>query len=454
MTVFDLFDHQDRAIGRPSVSVWVTTDSPHPGKVPGTLASCAGICEVEGVMTNKNHHSPSSTREVFSYFLRLGLFGFGGPMALIATMQKDLVEQRRWIESDQFNQAFPLIKAMPGAVGFMTAVFLGRHRAGSKGGWAAAIGLLLPSFSLMILFGAFYEQLRGASIAQAFLSGMQAGALGIIAASLKGLFWPHRHKPLFWILAIVAFALTLIAPRLEPILILSCGVGTALLFQLRERKLLPEALRRMKIAILPIFANINDLSGFLIAPASVALAKSESWWLSLAQLTWTCFKSGAFVFGSGLAIVPLMEHDFVQRLGWLSHDMFMDALAFGQITPGPVVITATFIGFKAMGLVGAIVATVAIFAPPFIHMMTWFPRFLNRLLKLSWISAFVMGAIAAVVGAIAATGVLLSQPWWNQPIQLAMISLVLVGALFTRLPAWSLIPMAGVLSWIAQMITA
>lgn len=370
--------------------------------------------------------SRSELKETFFYFLRLGVFGFGGPLALVASMQRDLVEKRRWMSSETFVQGFTLIKALPGPLAFQTAVYLGRHRAGWAGGTLAAIALNAPSFALMVLFGMFYQEWRDVELSRLFLIGMQAAALGVILASLKGLAQSFWKKTTFWIVGIIAVLVTYLSPASEPVLIVMSGAIVAL-WTTRKNKG-----QKFSFALLPW------LSSFAPSAALEVFRAPE-----ILPLAWYCFKAGAFIFGSGLAIVPMMEHDFVAHLGWLTHQEFMDAIAFGQITPGPVVITATFIGYKSLGFTGAVVATVAIFLAPFLHIMTWFPRFVDRLSRLSWISSFLLGAIAAVIGAIVATifqlGLVLEMKAYSLPIVLAAALMAIWG----RLPVWAVIPLGG-----------
>lgn len=400
-----------------------------------------------------------SNREILIYFLQLGFTGFGGPMALIAVMQRDLVERRKWMEREAFARAFALIKAMPGPVAFQTAVFLGRIRGGWKGGTLAAIGLTIPPFLMMVLLGIFYDRWRGLSGAGLFLDGMQAAALGVVLASLKGLASSHVKKAIFWLLAAVAVTLTWWHPEYEPLVIVCSGICTALV-ALRAgtrsaRNKGPSGGASLFFLIRPQWRAMNtayhvtqfgsQLHESVLLSTSVVTA-------NFIDLSWSCFKAGAFVFGSGLAIVPLMESEFVQRLGWLSHQEFMDALAFGQITPGPVVITATFIGFKVLGVLGATVATGAIFAAPFFHMMTWFPSAFERLSKLTWTSAFLTGAISAVVGSLLATSVHLALTIENKLIALPLLALAFAITLFSSLPVWLIIPGTGLAAWAAHFV--
>jgi len=376
------------------------------------------------------HAGHSNLRETFLYFIRLGFLGFGGPLALVASMQRDLIEKRRWMTPEEFVRSFALIKAMPGPVAFQTAVFLGRLRAGWPGAAAAALALNGPSFAMMILFGIFYEQWKDVEISRLFLIGMQASALGVICASLKGMAESYWRRPMFWFLAAVVAVLTAYSPALEPLLILASGFVAVLA---------AKKFKRITFSIAPLW-----LAAQVTLPSEAALFSLAAA-PQLLLLAWYCFKAGAFVFGSGLAIVPMMVHDFVTHLGWLTREEFMDALAFGQITPGPVVITATFIGYRSFGFIGALVATFAVFLAPFIHMTTWFPRMVNRLARLHWIAPFLVGAIAAVVGAIAATVLQLSLVLEEKGLSVPILIGAFALSVWTRLPVWIVIPASGVL---------
>lgn len=393
------------------------------------IAGLGLVCHLRSMQSGQ-----SNLKETFFYFLRLGFFGFGGPLALVASMQRDLVDKRRWMNPEEFIRTFALIKAMPGPVAFQTAVFLGNHRAGKLGATAAAIALNGPSFVMMVLFGVFYEEWGKIELSQFFLTGMQAAALGVILASLKGMAQGYWRKSIFWIVGTVVAFITALSPASEPLLIIGSGLLVAIAKRLQSSGRLPSWLNRMKFAFAPVFINAHLLPTLPAASSQLPL------------LFWNCFKAGAFVFGSGLAIVPMMEHDFVTRLGWLTQAEFLDALAFGQITPGPVVITATFIGFKSAGLIGAVVATIAVFLAPFIHMTTWFPRFVGRLAHQTWISPFLIGAIAAVVGAIVATVFQLSLVLDEKPISLPLLAGTLLVALWGRIPVWVIIPLGGVVT--------
>ena len=347
--------------------------------------------------------------EIAIYFLKLGCIGFGGPLALIALMQKELIQERKWMSEDEFRRTFSLIKAMPGPVAFQMAVFLGYQKRKFWGGLIAGLCLILPAFLLMILLGHFYQNFVEIPWLQKMMNGMQLGAFALIIWAFKSLVQGFQKKIFFWVLFISGVALSVSTSIPEPLLILLFALIAVAADKVPVRKL-------------------NSLDPLILTLASV------------------CLKAGAFVFGTGLAIVPFLEADFVTRLGWISHQQFMDALAFGQLTPGPVTITVTFIGYKIAGLMGALVATVSVFLPAFFHMVTWFPRMVAWLHRQTWIGAFSLGATAAVCSAIAIALLHLGKGW-GAP-QYAMIAVLLLLLHFWKFPAWGLILLGGLLGFV------
>jgi len=344
-------------------------------------------------------------REILLYFLRLGCVGFGGPLALVAQMEAELGD--RWIPKSQFAQIFAAIKTMPGPVAFQTAVFLGYQRgllveAPRLGGTLAALGLVLPSAVLMTFLAMSYQAWSHWKWAQSASIGLQAAALGLILASVvplaKGLSLTSNQgaadkmERIARVLFVAfGFLITLIRPSLEPVAILFCGL----------------------LSLAPARGKIFSFT-LLLATASPILVPSGMIGLTGAQvhleLFLTSLKAGAMVFGSGLAIVPLLGSEFVDKLQWMTHAEFLEALTFGQITPGPVVITATYIGAKAAGVLGAITATIGIFLVPYLHMTTWFPKLWEKVSKSQQWKRFSFGAISCVVGAIVASVIKLLEP--------------------------------------------
>lgn len=344
--------------------------------------------------------------EVFYFFIKLGLLGFGGPLALVSNMQKHCVDKKQWLSHHEFNSSFALIKAMPGPVAFMTAVFLGRHRAGFLGGLVAGVALNFPAFILMVLFSLFFNSISHFSFIHYLMIGMQVSALGIILGSLKGLVKGNEKNIFFWFLVLISGLINYFHPNLEPVVILSFGL------------------------ILVSYGKFFELGALALV----------------------CFKAGALIFGSGLAIVPMLQYDVVTKYHWLSQSEFLDALAFGQMTPGPVVITATYIGHRMHGFTGAFVATVCIFSASFFHMMTWFPFAVKKLHGKVWIKDFIFGAIAAVVGPIIVAVIKLGLGISFTPFLWILFLLSFLLCLTGKVPLWSVIPLCGLINYLTSII--
>ncbi len=357
-------------------------------------------------------------KEIALYFLRLGSTGFGGPVAIVAQIQKDLVDDRQWISKEDFIQSLALIKSMPGALAFSTACYMGYRRAGFWGGTVAGWCLVAPAFLLILLIAQVYDQISQIPAISASLAGMQAAALALIVLSIRSLIKGYEKNYKFWALLVAGIGLSFLATP-EPLIIL----GFAL----------------FAVATSSSIGGNRSLKLFSGLPL---LLLNQS----IADLFLICFKSGAFVFGSGLAIVPILENDFVTKMGWITHSQFMDALAFGQMTPGPVLITVTFVGYKVSGMTGAIAATVGVFLPSQIHMTTWFPRLTGWLSKQKWISSFILGALAAVVATLSmATVKLCLQSSHLQ--NLATLGFALLSFKF-KIPSWLLIILGAVFGFV------
>ncbi len=351
--------------------------------------------------------------EIIKYFLKLGFVGFGGPLALISTMQKDLT-QKNWISVQEFNQVFALVKAMPGPIAFQMSVYLGQHRGGFIGGILAGLCLILPAFFMMVGL-AIFETIPQFHVIDPFFRGMQVAALGVITASLAPLVKDYVKNLKFIFFSIVALGVVYFYPSYEPLLIIFFGL------------------------LVVGWHSKNSLYGF-VTPV-VVLGSNVA--ISNQKLFWICFKAGAFVFGSGLAIIPMLEHDFVSNSHWFTHDQFMNALALGQVTPGPITITVTYLGYKLGSWSGAILATLGIYGAAWIHMLTWFPRAIKYLSSAKWMPHFLFGAIAAVVGSVVATTLRMSVNLHLSSVELVLLALSLIVVFKRVLPTWGTILAAG-----------
>ncbi len=346
--------------------------------------------------------------------MRLGSVSFGGPIASIALFQNAVCEKNKWLAANEFQEIYTLCKIFPGPVATEIAIAIGRKLSGRWiGGIISGLCFILPSWIMVILLG--YAYIRGGSGSTTdaklsfFLKGLQIGALTVIAASLVNMAKPHWQSALFWGVGIVAALATFFHPTYEPVFIILLGV-------------LGVIYSRQKIFRLSAF-------GFTLLP--------------LKTLFLTCFKSGAFVFGTGLAIVPVLESDFVQKYHWVTHAQFMDALAVGQLTPGPVTITATFLGLITQGLPGAFVATLGIYLPAFVYALLLLPLLASWIRRSSWVQPFYAWVTPAVIGGIAASGVALSQSMISNPFETIWLIGMLSIQLWKKPPTWLIIPGSG-----------
>lgn len=345
--------------------------------------------------------------QVARYFFRLGLTGFGGPIALVTEMQQDLVHRHQWMAPHEFQRALPFLKSMPGPLAFQTAVFLGRHRAGRWGGFLAGLMLVLPAFVLMLLLAMGSARAHEWPWLQQLLRGCQVAALGLILGGLPSLAQGLWKRLPFWLWGFVAAVGSFHFPGTEPLWIL--GAGT-----------------------------LSALSGVLRLNAAEPA--------TLISLVAVCLKAGALVFGTGLAIVPLLEADVVTRTGWLTHDQFLQALSFGQLTPGPVLITVTYVGWVVAGGRGAVLSTAAVFLPALVHMLTWFPGAVGWMARQTWIERFTLGAIAAVTGVILVAVIHLGDGLSLSPFEFVFLAGAAALVLARKLPSWAVILGVGATS--------
>ena len=334
-------------------------------------------------------------RAFLGYFLGLGTWGFGGPIASVGYMQRDLVQRRAWISRTDFLDGVALGQTMPGPLAAQVVMWLGFLRAGTLGALAASAAFIAPSFVLVLAVAVAYAHYQGLPVVQALFAGIAPAVMAIVAvAAYKLARMTNRRDWRLWAISAVLGVVTALTGAEIAVLFIAAGL---LMIALDAP---PRWRRRPRPPAVPMVAGLGPLAG-----KTLALGAGGG---TLVALGWFFLKAGAFIFGSGLAIVPFLRQGVVHDHHWLTDGQFLDAVAMGLITPGPVVITATFIGYLAGGWPGAIVATVAIFTPIFLGVVLpgrWFIRHRdNRQIK-----AFVSGATAAAAGAIAGAVVVLSR---------------------------------------------
>jgi len=327
--------------------------------------------------------APHSIWQFYGYFLRLGAAGFGGPIALAGFMQRDLVEDRRWISSEDYRDGLALAQLAPGPLAAQLAMYLGYVRAGTLGASIVSVCFILPSFLMVWALSVAYVRFGGLPWMQALFYGIGAAVIGIIARSAHKLTrLTLGRSPMLWSIAAVVAAVTAWAEREIIWLFVLAGVVTAFVPGLA-------AIRKSKGKV-PVASSL-----VLVLPMAQGTPQ-----VSLSGIFWLFAKAGAFVFGSGLAIVPFLYGELVQTNGWLNDRQFLDAVAVAMITPGPVVITVAFIGYLVAGPWGMVAASVGVFLPVYLFVVVPAP-FFRRHRSQPVLKAFVEGVSAAATGAIA-----------------------------------------------------
>jgi chromate transporter len=318
-------------------------------------------------------------KELVLYFLKLGTIGFGGPVALVGYMHRDLVEKRKWIQEEDYKEGIALAQLAPGPLAAQLAIYLGYVHYRIIGATLVGLAFVLPSFLMVLALGYAYVRAGGLPWMQAVFYGIGAAVIGIIVISSYKLSKKSLGKNwLLWGIAIVLAVTTFITEK--EILWLILAAGVIVWFYKAPPKLKT--------------SNVLFLSPLLLQITSGISANER-----LSQIGWFFFKAGAFVFGSGLAIVPFLYGGVVKEYQWLSEQQFLDAVAVALITPGPVVITVGFIGYLVAGVQGASVAALATFLPCYLFTILPAPYF-KKYGKLPAIKAFVDGVTAAAIGAI------------------------------------------------------
>lgn len=374
------------------------------------------------------------------YFLKLGTWGFGGPVALVGYMQRDLVEQKGWLTEEEYKEGLALAQLAPGPLAAQLGIYIGFVHYGLIGATLTGLAFVLPSFIMVLLLGMAYQLYGGLPWMQAIFYGVGAAVIGIIAMSAYKLTIKSiskfelsaiRSKWLLWVFHIAGIIVTVVTQREEVLLFIACGLIYMLI------KAPPQWIK--KPATLP--AGIFISTGFWNYDGK-----------TLQQIGWFFAKAGAFVFGSGLAIVPFLHSGVVTEFGWLNEHQFVDAVAVAMITPGPVVITVAFIGYLVGGFPGACVAALATFLPCYLFTIALAPSF-KKIAKNASIKAFVDGITAVVIGALVGSVIIIGlRSIIDIPTALIGIATVLALLFIKKLPEPYIIGIAAVLGILIKLL--
>jgi chromate transporter len=335
---------------------------------------------------------PSTLRDLTLYFLKLGTLGFGGPVALAGYMQKDLVEDRRWFTKEDYVEGLALAQLAPGPLAAQLAIYLGWVRGGVRGATLIGFAFVLPSFLMVLGLAALYIELGGISWMRGAFYGIGAAVIAIMGRSAYklGKMTLSSNKLLWLFFAVSAVVTAWTESEIAWIFLASGAIAVAVIAPPKLRG----GAATLSLVPLPLW-SITGLAGAATGA-------------TLGTIAWYFAEAGAFVFGSGLAIVPFLHGGVVTRFHWLTDQQFLDAVAVAMITPGPVVITVGFIGYLVAGPVGATVAALATFGPCYLFTVLPAPYF-RRFAKNASIKAFVDGVSAAATGAIAGATIVLGK---------------------------------------------
>jgi chromate transporter len=382
---------------------------------------------------------PYSLPALIKYFLKLGTTGFGGPVALVGYMHKDLVENRQWISEDEYKQGLTLAQLMPGPLAAQLTIYLGFVHHRILGATLVGIAFVLPSFVMVVLLGMLYKLYGGLSWMQAVFYGVGAAVIGIIVISSYKLttksigkfsMQSFRQHWMLWLFYISAAVVTYITQQEEVLLFIAAG------------------LLYMFVKAPPKWFKNKTANSFVLLQIGFWSYEGST----LTKIAIFFAKAGAFVFGSGLAIVPFLHAGVVIENHWLTEAQFVDSVAVAMITPGPVVITVGFIGYLVAGFPGATVAALATFLPCYLLTVLPAPYF-KKIAKNQSVKAFVDGITAAVVGAlVGAVIVIASRSIRDIPTALIATGATLALVYFKKLREPYIILIAALIGLILKLL--
>jgi chromate transporter len=328
--------------------------------------------------------------DLVRYYLRLGALGFGGPVALCGQMEKELVTERQWLTKDEFRDGIAVCQSLPGPLAIQVGIYVSYLRGGFWGAWAGGWAFILPNFIIVSTLGALYVHFGGLSPVRAIFYGVSPAVIALILYSCYRLAKLGMEDFVQWVIAGACLVVTVALQAEVALLFIASGIVGIFYYG--------TLFRPRRVPSLPLLAAV---------PLGAGAAGSVSGSI-LSKLLVFFLKAGSLTFGSGLVIVPFLEKGLVQQTGWLDERQFLIAVAMGMLSPGPVVITATFVGYLVAGFWGSLVSTVGIFLPSFIFVLIVAPILVRHRANRD-VQGFVKGAYAAAIGTILGASLLLGK---------------------------------------------
>ncbi len=346
-------------------------------------------------------------RDLVAYYLRLGALGFGGPVALVGQMERELVQQRQWVTKEELREGLAVCQSLPGPLAIQVGIFISYLRGGFWGAWAGGLAFIVPNFVIVAALGALYVHFGTLPFVRAVFYGVSPAVIALILDGCYRLAKLGMGDLVQWVIAAACLVVTVIVRAEVAILFIASGIIGILYYG--------TFLRRARFPVLPMIAAVSPAATAAPGTAGSILGKLLVFFL----------KAGTLTFGSGLVIVPFLEKGLVQQTGWLDEQQFLVAVAVGMLSPGPVVITATFVGYLVAGFWGSLVSTVGIFLPSFLLVLIVAPVLIRHRAN-PHVQGFVKGAYAAAIGTILGAAILLGRiaigDWLT--ILVALLSLV------------------------------
>jgi chromate transporter len=379
---------------------------------------------------------PHPLREVVGLMLRLGFTAFGGPAAHIALVHDEVVTRRKWVTEQHFLDLLGAANLIPGPNSTEMMIHLGYVRAGWPGLILGGLGFIVPAMLIVLALAWAYVRFGTTPAADALLYGIKPVVIAVVAQAL----WTLGRKAVKGALtaAVGTGALALYFLGGDNVLLM-LGGGLLVMLALNVRRLAQHPRGEAKL-MLPLIG--------LSAPALLAAAKP----FSLGVLFLTFLKIGAVLYGSGYTLLAFLQRDLVDRLGWMTTQQIIDAVAIGQVTPGPLFTSATFIGYVLGGVPGALLATVGMFLPAFVFVAISNP-FIPRLRESLWAGAFLDGVNVAALGLMAAVTVQLARATFTDAITVA-IALTALGLLLRYKINTTWLVVGGALIGLARALLA
>ncbi|SEG83978.1 chromate transporter [Thermomonospora echinospora] len=392
------------------------TTSPGPEHGPGSG---------EGPDSGHGRERPARPlRELAALFLKLGVIGFGGPAAHIAMMHEEVVRRRRWVDERRFVDLIGAVSLIPGPNSTELAIHLGYERGRWRGLLVAGVCFIVPAVVMVSTLAWAYVRYGSTPEAEGLLYGIKPVVVGIIAWALVGLLRTAVRGPLLWCVALAALAAYLAGAN--ELAVLAAGGLAVTAWRTAAR------LRDGRAAVLPLL---------LAAPHDERLP----------QLFWTMLKIGSVLYGSGYVLLAFLRGDFVERLGWLTEQQLLDAVSIGQVTPGPLFTTATFVGYLAAGWPGAVLATVGIFLPSF-ALVALLTRLAARMRSARWSAALLDGVNATALALMAGVSYQLGREALVDPLTVVLAVATVLLLWRVRLNSAWLIGVGGAIGLAVRML--